>query len=124
MLTRQLQIFLIVIFIGLLIWILREVKKNRLELRYTLSWLFLDIALLILSIFPQLLTKIARMLGIYSPVNMIFFMGFVFSLIIIYTLTVAISKMSREIKRITQKIALMEGDKASETDTLEQNDRG
>ena len=112
MITRQLQVFLIIVFIGLLIWILREVKKNRLELRYTLSWFFLDIALLILSIFPQLLTKIARMLGIYSPVNMIFFLGFVFSLIIIYTLTVAISKMSKEIKRITQKLALMEGDKA------------
>ena len=114
MITRQLQILLIIAFIGLLIWILREVKKNRLELRYTLSWLFLDIALLIISIFPQLLTKISNMLGIYSPVNMIFFLGFVFSLIIIYTLTVAISKMSEEIKRITQKLALMEGDKSSE----------
>lgn len=122
MITRQLQIFLIVVFILMLIWLLRRVKQHQLELRYTLSWLFLDIALLILSIFPQLLTMLANLLGIYSPVNMIFFLGFVFSMLIIYTLTVAVSKMSGEIKRITQKIALMEGDEAGKPGQGEEAD--
>ena len=38
---------------------------------------------------------------------MLFLFGFVFSLIVIYTLTAAVSKMSGEIKRLAQKVALL-----------------
>ena len=108
MLSRQLQIIMICVFVVLLIWLVQQVRQRRLEVRYTLSWLFLAIALLLLSVFPSLLQVFARMLGIYSPVNMIFFSGFIFSLFIIYTLTAAISKMSDENKKMAQKIAILE----------------
>ena len=106
--SRKLQIFLIIVFVIILFWLFRQVKNRKLDLRYTLSWLLLVIALLILSIFPSLLIIIANVMGIYTPINMIFFCGFVFSLFVIYTLTVAISKMSEEIKRMAQKITLLE----------------
>ena len=107
MLSKQTQIILIILFVAILIWLLREVKYRRLELRYTLSWLLLDVTLLLLAIFPRILTIVSRALGIYNPMNMLFFFGFVFSLIVIYTLTAAVSKMSGEIKRLAQKVALL-----------------
>lgn len=106
--SRKLQILLIIVFLGTLLWLFRQVKKRKLVLRYALSWILLDIALLVLSICPPLLIIIKDVLGIYTPINMIFFCGFVFSLIIIYTLTVSISKMAEEIKRMAQKVALLE----------------
>ena len=116
MISRKLQIVLILVFALILIWTIRQVKKRRLDLRYTLSWLFLEIALLIFSAFPGLLNGLARLMGIYSPMNMLFFCGFAFSLIIIYTLTAAISRQSEEIKQLTQKIALMEKQKEEKKD--------
>ncbi len=107
MLSKQTQIILIILFVAILIWLLREVKYRRLELRYTLSWLLLDVTLLLLAIFPRILTIVSRALGIYNPMNMLFFFGFVFSLIVIYTLTAAVSKMSGEIKRLAQQVALL-----------------
>jgi len=85
-----------------------QIKRKKLELKYTLSWFVLIIVLIVLTCFPRLLIVIAEFLGIAAPVNMIFFLGFCFSLVIIYTLTVAISKMSDNIRSLTQKIALLE----------------
>ncbi len=107
MMTIRLRILLIALSISVLLWLIRQVKTKKLDLRYTLSWLLLDFVLLIFAVFPQLLNAVSRFLGIYSPVNMIFFLGFCFSLLIIYTLTAAVSKQSSEIKRLTQAIALL-----------------
>ena len=106
--TFKLRILLIVILLVVLLWLFRQVQKRVLDLRYILSWLLLDIALLVLAIFPVLLTKLSRFLGIYTPVNMIFFCGFCFSLVIIYTLTTAVCKLMEEVKRLAQKTALIE----------------
>lgn len=108
MLSVKLQIFMILAFLAALLFLIQQVRTRKLELRYTLSWLLLDIVLLILAVFPSLLLVMSSAMGIYAPVNMIFFCGFAFSLFIIYTLTAAISKMAEEIKRLAQRIALLE----------------
>lgn len=104
----KLQVILLILLFVILIGMIRQIKRKKLELKYTLSWFALIIALIILTCFPKLLIIIADFLGITTPINMIFFCGFCFSLVIIYTLTVAISKMEDHIRSLTQKIALLE----------------
>lgn len=104
----RLQIILLVVFAAILIGMIMQIRKKKLDLKYTLSWFVLIVVLIILTCFPQLLVVMSEFLGITSPINMIFFCGFCFSLVIIYTLTVAISKMSDNIRSLTQKIALLE----------------
>lgn len=88
--------------------IVNMIRKKKLELRYALAWLFVGAAILLLDCFPGLITKLSDVLGIVSPINMLFFLGFCFSLVIIFTLTVAVSRMSIRIKQLTQEIALHE----------------
>lgn len=57
---------------------------------------------------PGLLIVVSDFLGIYAPVNMIFFLGFCFSLVIIFSLTVALSRMSNSIRTLDQMVALNE----------------
>ena len=66
------------------------------------------ISILVLDSFPLLINWISEELGIASPVNMLFFLGFCFSLMIIFVLTVAVSRMSIRIKQLAQEIALNE----------------
>ena len=56
--------------------------------------------------------KLATALGIFSPVNMIFFLGFVLSLVIIFTLTVALSRVTARVRKLAQMIALQEDENA------------
>lgn len=106
--SLKLQIILIVLLIVVLIALIGQVKRKKLDLRYTLSWLVLILALIVLTCFPRLLLSMTDFLGIVWPFNMIFFCGFCFTLLIVYTLTMAISKMSEDIRCLTQKIALLE----------------
>lgn len=89
-----------------LILIVNMVRRRKLELKYVLGWLLCDLALLILTVFPGFMVKASKILGIYSPVNMIFFLGFLFSLMIIFTLTVALSRVTERVRRLSQMLAL------------------
>lgn len=99
-------ILLILLAIGLAV-IINMVRKRDLELKYVLAWLFADIVLVFLVLFPGMIRSISRLLGIYSPMNMIFFLGFLLSLVIIFTLTVALSKVTANVRRMSQTIALL-----------------
>ena len=57
---------------------------------------------------PGLLIVVSDFLGIYAPVNMIFFLGFCFSLVIIFSLTVALSRLSNSVRTLDQTAALNE----------------
>ncbi len=108
MMTTALRIFIAVLDILGLLYILQLVRKNRLDLKYALSWLVVSIFVLIMVSFPNLMEKLAEFLGIASPVNMIFFLGFIFSLAIILILTVALSINAGSVKRLNQKIAMLD----------------
>lgn len=100
---------IIAIIVGIALAVIINMIRNKvLELKYALSWLFVGFGILILDIFPQLTTWFSRLLGIASPVNMLFFLGFCFSLIIIFILTIAVSRMSTRIKQLAQELALYE----------------
>ena len=105
----QLRVRILIAILLLLVAgiIFNQVRRRKLDLRYTLSWILLVIVLAVLTLFPGLLNLISKGLGIYSPVNMIFFFGFVFALVIIYSLTVAVSKQASEIRSLAQEIALL-----------------
>lgn len=102
------QIIVAVIILLGMAYIVGLIRKNRLELKYALSWLVVAVLVLILDCFPNLMIKLADLLGIASPVNMMFFIGFLFSLVIILVLTVTVSIAASSVKRLTQKIALLE----------------
>lgn len=104
----RLQFLLVILSLIVLEELFRRIQKRRLLLQYSLSWLSLLVALIVVAVFPSLLTTWSNILGIVSPINMVFFLGFCFSLLIIFGLTMAVSKMSEQIKELTQKIALME----------------
>lgn len=104
----KIQIIVGIIVVLALCIIVNMIRKKRLELRYALSWLCVGIAILVLDCFPQLISWLSEKIGIASPINMLFFFGFCFSLMIIFVLTIAISRMSIRIKELAQEIALFE----------------
>ena len=104
----RIQIIIGIAVILALCVIINMIRNKRLELRYALAWLIVGGGIFILDCFPQLITWMARKLGIASPINMLFFLGCCFSLMIIFVLTVAVSRASIRIKELAQELALYE----------------
>ncbi len=108
MMTFKLQLIIGICLAVALLAIVNMIRKRKLELKYALSWLIAIVFVLILDCFPVLLTKLSYFLGIWAPVNMIFFLGFCFSLLIIFVLTVTLSRMSERVRKLAQAVALNE----------------
>lgn len=101
------QIFVIVIAVLALVILVNMLRKRTLELRYALLWVVMAIGILIFACFPGLTKWLAGVLGIDTPINMLFFAGFCFALAIIFFLTVVISRMANRVKKLTQEMALL-----------------
>jgi len=63
--------------------------------------------LVLIAVQPQIVEIIAELLGIGLPVNAVFLLGIFCILIILLTLTVAISRTSIRTKRLIQELAIL-----------------
>lgn len=120
--TLKARIILLIILLVALIFIINVVRKEKLHLKYALPWLACVVVLAILVAIPNAIQGLASLLGIYSPVNMVFFLGFVFSLAIVFVLTLWLSKMTARVRQMAQTIALLEKRLREETVDHAQNE--
>jgi len=108
MITQRLQWFAIIVGILFLVMMIDLIRKNRVALKYALLWLFSGLLMLLLAIFPHLLDSMARLIGIYSPVNALFAVLLCCGLVLMISFSVIMSGNKKAIVRLTQEISLME----------------
>ena len=107
----RIQILIVVITLLAMFYVINKIRNKGIELKYSLVWLALGTGIIIFTCFPKLTTWLAHVLGISQPMNMLFFAGFCFMLPIIFSLSVSVSRLSNNVKRLTQEMALLEEQK-------------
>jgi hypothetical protein len=76
--------------------------------RTTRCWLATGIALLLLTLFRPLMDELARLMGIITyPPAALFVVALVFMLAILLQYSLALTRLSRENKKIAQEMALL-----------------
>ena len=110
MMSVRLRITLIICLIIVAVYIIRMVRHKRIDFKYSLAWLFIELCVLVLLIWPVLLEKLSDSLGIASPMNMLFFFGFTLSVVIIFGLSISVSKLSDRVRKLSQEIAIIRKD--------------
>lgn len=104
-LFRSILLIGVLLYLILIIWLMR---KGKLSLKYTLIWFLTGLVLLVCAVFPGLVRTITHMMGVYSEVNAVFFVGVCFLLLIILFLTSVASGLSERIRNLTQTQAMLE----------------
>ena len=94
----------------LLVYVVYLVRRERLQLKYSLLWLVMASILLLVSLFPEPLFGLAGFFGFAASSNFIFAAGFVFLLVICLALTSIVSKQTVSIKNLAQRIAILENE--------------
>ncbi|MCR5304710.1 MAG: DUF2304 domain-containing protein [Lachnospiraceae bacterium] len=107
MLNVRTQIIIAILVALGFIYIITLIRHKKLEIRLSLIWFLAGSVILLFDLFPSLMTELSGVLGIYAPVNMLFFFGFLFSMIIIFYLTVTVSRQSLQIRNLTQELAII-----------------
>lgn len=109
--TFKLQLVLIISSIFFLLLTLRCIKKKFFLLRYALLWLIFSFIVLIISFFPRSIDWISELLGIYSPVNALFLVFISGMIILLFTLTIVISRLSTRVRLLNQELSLIKAEK-------------
>ena len=100
--TPQLQLFMVLGALVLLCIIFTLLKRGLMSVKYSLLWLLLAAA------FPYVIYVLRDVLSIEMPVNLVFLLMFCFVLVVLLSLSIAITQLAEKCKRLTQANAILE----------------
>ena len=104
--TAQLQLFMILGAVVLLLIIFAFLKRGLMSVKYSLLWLALAVGLVIAAAFPYVVYVLRDLKDIEMPVNLVFLLMFCFVLVVLLSLSIAISQLADKCKRLTQANAM------------------
>ena len=106
--TARLQLYMILGAVILLAVICCLLKRGLMSVKYSLLWLLLAVCLVIAAAVPYTVFVLRDLLDIQMPVNLIFLLMFCFVLVVLLSLSVAITQLAEKCKRLTQANAILE----------------
>ena len=125
--TLTLRIVLIVASVLVVFYTIRKIRKSQLNIDDSVFWIGFSVMLLIMSIFPQIVTFFTRLLGIASPVNFVFLFVIFLILIKLFKLAIDLSITKHRLNHLIQRIAIINHDVDENTskrlDDIESGDK-
>ncbi len=102
----SLRILLIVVSVVSVVYAMRKIRKAQLNIDDSIYWIAVSVVLLALSVFPQIATVAAKILGFEAPSNFVLvFMIFVV-LAKLFQVSVDLSVAKHRLNLLIQKTAL------------------
>ena len=108
MIPSTLRITLIIAVVCYFVIILYFLKNRALNLKYTLLWLLAGVCMGVLVVFPEMLVRIIRVLGITDNMNGLFIICIGFMLMILMALTSIASRQNSKIRSLIQEIGILD----------------
>jgi len=99
--------FFIIIGIFFICYIMHNISKNILSIKESFFWVLACIGILVLSIFPKLIDKIAIALDVYYPPSMLFLVCIIFLLYMNFRNAQIISMQNKKITDLAQDLAIL-----------------
>ncbi len=106
----RLQIIIFICMVIAIVYILRLISTKLMEFKIGLGWILGCVCVMILAVFPNLLVSLSNLLGIASPVNMLFLFGFLISLFMIFSMSLYIGQLTDKVKKLSQELAILRKD--------------
>lgn len=103
----KIQIIAIAVSLLFLLYIVRLIIKGKLREEYSIVWIVCTAILILFSFWRDGLEVMAHLLGVYEAPNLIF-TGAIFAIFIyLLHLSVVVSKLHNQNKKLAQDVALM-----------------
>ncbi|ABZ83396.1 conserved hypothetical protein [Heliomicrobium modesticaldum Ice1] len=90
------------------LYVIHKVKNNRLSEKESMYWLAGTLAILFLAIRPGLVDGMADYLGVAYQPALLFFLGILFILVILYRQASHISQLKESNKELAQVVAILD----------------
>jgi hypothetical protein len=101
------RVAVIAIAVLVVVVVIELVRRRRMMERYALLWLAAAATLLVLALWQGLLTTLSSDVGIHTPANALFAVGFAFVVVVLLSVSLVISRLSEQNKALAQRVALL-----------------
>lgn len=99
--------FAILFSVIFILFIINLVRKNKLDEKYSILWLFSSMILFILSVMPMIITKLANKFNVYYPPSLLLLFSIIVLGAYIVHITIVITKQNKMIVKLTQELAIL-----------------
>lgn len=104
---NAMQIGLLTASILMLAFVIFTVRKNKMNIHYSVIWIIWGISLVILSLFPSIISWASDVLSIATPTNTLFLIMIFFLYCLTLYIYLKISKHNEEIIALNYEIAVL-----------------
>lgn len=101
------NIFFLLIVVVMEVLVLAQVRNQKMKEKYAALWLIVGVIMIVLALFPKLLDSLSRLVGIETPVNLLFLLAIIMLMGISLHLTLAISKITDDMRTLAEEVAIM-----------------
>lgn len=104
--TVTFRIFLILVALISTYVMLKKIKDSKLQIQYVIFWVNVSFIIVIIAIFPNIMTVFSKILGVYSPANLVYAAILFILLVKNFLMTIEISDLENRLKELAQTVAL------------------
>lgn len=102
----QQKIFATLAAVCVLLFILELVRRRRLREEYAVLWVLTGLAMIVLTVWYELLVGITELIGAVLPTTTLFLFGLLFLVVIAVHFSVVLSRLSDQVRILSQELAL------------------
>lgn len=102
-----LRVALIIIVLIFILLILKAIRRKKMNITFSLTWLVLGAALILAVIVPNLIETISKMLGFETPSNMLFCVTIFIAFYLIFNLMVLASQEYKKNIALIQEVSIL-----------------
>lgn len=99
--------FALIFSIAFIIFIINLVRKNKLDEKYSILWLIASFVILIVAIFPKIITMFANKFNVYYPPTLMLLFAIIILGAYIVHISVVITRQNKMIVKLTQELGLL-----------------
>lgn len=99
--------FFLVIAVITLVFLFNLVRSRRLREKYVALWMVVGLVVIALSLFPTLLGRVAQLVGVAVPSNLLFFLAIMLLLGVCLQLSLEISRVEEKSRTLAEHVAIL-----------------
>lgn len=93
--------------VGAAVFVVELLRRGILKEKFAALWLLVTGVLLVMAVFPGVLSWLATVLGVQLPSNLLFFLAAVVLLLVSVQLSFEVSKLEARTRRLAEDLALL-----------------
>ena len=100
--TTTLRVIVLLISILTFLYVMKRINKAKVQINDAIFWIFFSVILLIFGLFPDIIYKLQRVIGIADSTNCLFFILIGVLLMKVFSLSIKVSQLENKLVELIQ----------------------